>query len=423
MAKAKKKSKKKIIFSVLGLLVVAIVVLVAVASSKEDITEVKVENVKKRTLTQLVNSTGKIYPVNQVILRPEVAGEIVDLPVVEGQKVKKGDLLIRVKPDQYIARKNRANESLNSAKSNLTIYKATLERVEAEFKRVQGLHEKRLASEKELEIAKASLAESKGRVSAQRAAVEQAKESFNEAKVDLDKTVIYSPIEGTITQLNVELSERVLGSSWNQGTHIMTVADLDKMEARVDVDENDVVLIKENQEAVIEIDAFKDMEFKGVVTQIGNSAKSRGMGTQDEVVNFEVRVLLIDKHERIRPGMSCDADIKTATRNDVYSVPIQSVTARLNEEEFDENTPASKRKPKEVVFVVENDVVKMKEVKTGISDEDYYEILSGLTENQVVVSGPYRALSKELKDGKKVVVQQKKNKGKKKNQLADASNN
>lgn len=423
MAKAKKGSKKKIIFSVLGLLIVAIIVLVVVASSKENFTEVKIENVKKRTLTQLVNSTGKIYPVNQVVLRPEVAGEIVELPVIEGQKVEKGDLLIRVKPDQYVARRNRAKESLNSAKSNLTINEATLERIESEFKRVSGLYAKKLASDKELEIAKASLAESKGRVAAQKAAVEQAKASYSEAQADLAKTAIYSPISGTITQLNVELSERVLGSSFNQGTHIMTVADLDKMEARVDVDENDVVLIRDGQEAVIEIDAFKDMKFNGKVTQIGNSAKSRGLGTQDEVVNFEVRILLVDKHERIRPGMSCDADIKTATRENVFSVPIQSVTARMDESEYDENTPASKRKPKEVVFVVVDKKVKMKEVKTGISDDDYYEIISGLEENEKVVSGPYRALSKELEDGKRVVVQEKRKKGKKKEQVAEASNN
>ncbi|MFA8342273.1 MAG: efflux RND transporter periplasmic adaptor subunit [Rhodothermaceae bacterium] len=423
MAKAKKGSKKKIIFSVLGLLIVAIIVLVVVASSKENFTEVKIENVKKRTLTQLVNSTGKIYPVNQVVLRPEVAGEIVELPVIEGQKVEKGDLLIRVKPDLYVARRNRAKESLNSAKSNLTINEATLERIESEFKRVSGLYAKKLASDKELEIAKASLAESKGRVAAQKAAVEQAKASYSEAQADLAKTAIYSPISGTITQLNVELSERVLGSSFNQGTHIMTVADLDKMEARVDVDENDVVLIRDGQEAIIEIDAFKDMKFNGKVTQIGNSAKSRGLGTQDEVVNFEVRILLVDKHERIRPGMSCDADIKTATRENVFSVPIQSVTARMDESEYDENTPASKRKPKEVVFVVVDKKVKMKEVKTGISDDDYYEIISGLEENEKVVSGPYRALSKELEDGKRVVVQEKRKKGKKKEQVAEASNN
>ena len=423
MAKAKKKSKKKLIFSILGLLLVVIVVLVTVAGSKPDLTKVKVENVKKRTLTQLVNSTGKIYPVNQVVLRPEVAGEIVEHPVIEGQKVSKGDLLIKIKPDEYEARVLRSRESLNSSKSNLKIYEATLKRVEAEYKRVVGLHAKNLASEKELEIAKSSFEESKGRVAAQKASVEQSKAALNEARVALAKTVIYSPISGTITQLNVELSERVLGSSWNQGTHVMTVADLDRMEARVDVDENDVVLIQNGQEAIVEIDAFKDKKFKGVVTQIGNSAKSRGMGTQDEVVNFEVRVELIDKHTRIRPGMSCDADIKTATRSEVFAVPIQSVTARLNEDEYSDDVPASKRKPKEVVFVVENDKVVMKEVKTGISDEDYYEIISGLAEGDVVVSGPYRALSKELEDGKRVVVEKKRKKGKKKDeQIAKTEN-
>ncbi|MBN1301989.1 MAG: efflux RND transporter periplasmic adaptor subunit [Melioribacteraceae bacterium] len=419
----KKKSKKKLfIFGGIGALVVIIVILVLTSSDKERIIQVQTEETSKRTITQIVTATGKIYPEYQVILRPEVTGEVVQLPVEEGQKVQKGQLLIRIKPEQYIAQRNQARAQWEAAKAQLKVREADLDRVKAEYDRVKDLFEKKLASEQEMEIAKASFLQSEGQYEAQIAAVDQAKERLNDSQVQLDKTTIYSPIDGWITSLPVELSERVLGSSFSQGTQLMTVADLNNMEARVEVDENDVVLVSVGDTAYVEVDAFGDKKFLGLVSQIGNSAQTTGLGTQDEVVNFEVRIRIVDPGRELRPGMSCDSDIETETRTDVVAVPIQSVTARMDkpmngndensDEEVEDDRPnrnnskpnGNPNKPKEVVFVADGNVAKKVEVETGISDDNYIEIIKGLDGTEKVISGPYRAISKELEDGTKIRV-------------------
>ena len=419
MAKQKKKNSKKkyFIFGGIGLVIAILVVLVITNSNNEKITSVQTEKVEKRNITQVVSATGKIFPEYQVELRPEVTGEIVDLPVIEGEIVKKGQLLIRIKPEQYTAQRDRAKASLQSTQAMLKVSKANLDKVESDYGRVKGLFAKELASEQELEAAKSNYLQSVGQYESQQASVRQAEASLNDAQEQLDKTVMYSPIDGRITALNVELSERVLGSSFSQGTHLMTVADLAKMEARVEVDENDVVLISEGDTTNIEIDAFGDRKFKGLVSQIGNSAQTTGFGTQDEVVNFEVRISLISPSEKIRPGMSCDADIRTETKLGVVSVPIQSVTARMKSAEpkdedgsGEENTKVNngkREKPEEVVFLLNASEVKKVNVKTGISDDTYIEIVSGLEGGEEVVTGPYRAISKELEDGTKVIVPKK----------------
>ena len=427
--KAKKSKKKLFIFGGLGLLLVIVIVLAIAGGNKEEIYSVQTEKVQKRTITQIVSATGKINPIDQVILRPEVTGEIVELPVEEGDQVKKGQLLIRLKPDQYIARKNKAYASLEAVKADLKIRQATLDQVDAEYKRIQGLFEKGLASEAQLEQSKSTYLQSEGAFEAAKASVLQAEENYKDAEVELAKTVIYSPIDGTISELHVELSERVLGSSFSQGTHLMTVADLNSMEATVDVDENDVVLISVGDTAEIEIDAFGDRLFAGEVTQIGNSAVTTGLGTQDEVVNFEVKIKLLEIDKNIRPGMSCDSDIKTETKENVLSLPIQSVTGRsekdLKKDNMDEGdnegegvdeaptrNESLNSKPIEVVFAAVDNEAKMIQVKTGISDDTYIEIEEGLTEGQEVVTGPYRAISKELKEGSKLMVQAKKSESK-----------
>ncbi|MBU0475368.1 MAG: efflux RND transporter periplasmic adaptor subunit [Bacteroidetes bacterium] len=422
MGKQKKKNSKKkyFIFGGIGVVIIILVVLVITNSNNEKIISVQTEKVEKRNITQVVSATGKIFPEYQVELRPEVTGEVVELPVIEGDIVKKGQLLIRMKPEQYIAQLDRAKASLQSAKAMLTVSKANLDKVESDYGRVKGLFAKELASEQELEAAKSNYLQSVGQYQAQEASVLQAQASLSDSQEQLDKTVMYSPINGRITALNVELSERVLGSSFSQGTLLMTVADLGKMEARVEVDENDVVLISEGDTTNIEIDAFGDEKFKGLVTQIGNSAQTTGLGTQDEVVNFEVRIRLISPNEKIRPGMSCDADIQTETKLGVISVPIQSVTARMKTsgvkevekaEEGDEEQPKVKNgkreKPEEVVFLLEGNEVKKVNIETGISNDTYIEIKSGLEGGEEVVNGPYRAISKELEDGTKVMAPKK----------------
>ncbi|MBZ0180765.1 MAG: efflux RND transporter periplasmic adaptor subunit [Melioribacteraceae bacterium] len=419
--KSKKSKKKVFILGAIVLLLFVVVGLLAFSGDKEEIITVQTEEVKSRTITQVVTATGKINPEFQVELRPEVTGEIVDLPVEEGDIVKKGQLLIRLKPEQYIARRNRARASLEAAKAGLKVREAALNQVKLEYERIKGLYEKGLVSDKELESSEALFLQSQGQYEAEKAQVMQATESYNDAVVELEKTAIYSPIDGTIIALNVELSERVLGSSFSQGTHLMTVADLSKIEAQVEVDENDVVLISIGDTAKVEIDAFKDKVFLGTVTQIANSAKTTGLGTQNEVVNFEVKIRLLNPDQTIRPGMSCDADIQTETRFNVISVPIQSVTARVEKPQLEEvsddeegngviavtdksKTNGKTKKSDEVVFVVDNNSVKQVKVTTGISDDNYVEIMEGLSGGEKVVSGPYRAISKDLEEGKKISV-------------------
>jgi HlyD family secretion protein len=418
--KQKKSKKKLFIFGGLGILVVALVLFALLGGSKEEIIQVQTEKVEKRDITQTVSTTGKIEPEFKVVITPEVTGEIVSLPVKEGDKVKKGDLLIKINAKQYLADKESAEATLLASKSTLAMRKAELDRITLEYDRVKGLHSKKLASDSELETAKSNYESIKASYSGAEANVLSTEASLRRSIEQLYKTSIYSPMDGIVTALNVELGERVLGSGFSQGTNIMTVSDLNNMEASVEVDENDVVLITVGDTARIKVDAFGDKIFKGVVSEIGNSAISSGLGTQDQVVNFNVKLKLIDLDKGLRPGMSCNADIETETIKNVISVPIQSVTARSNDfakkegPEDEENNPAPPKKenginkPKEIVFVIKDGKAKSVEVETGISDDNYIYVKSGLSGGEQVVSGSYKAISRELSDGATVRVEEKK---------------
>lgn len=419
MANGKKSKKKLIIFGSLGALLVIVILLVVLGGSKEEIFSVQTEKVEHRTITQIVSATGTINPVYKVTISAEATGEIVSLPIKEGDVVKKGQILVRIKPDNYEAQKNRAAAGLDQARASLASTKAQLDKVQADYKRVQDLAKKGLSSESELETAKSNYLQTLGNYNAQQSMVIQAEASLKDATVNLEKTVVTAPMNGVVTKLDVDLAQRVLGSNFSPGTEMLTVSDLRQIEATVDVDENDVVLISKGDSAKVHIDAFRDRTFKGVVTQIGNSAITKGAGTQDQVVNFEVKILLTNPDNNIRPGMSCDSDILTETKQNVLSVPIQSVTARVDKNKMPQAEPAGEgaqqnnktpktNKPKEVVFVVDNGKAKMMEVKTGISDDTYIEVESGLKGGEEVVSGPYRAISKDLEDGAKVSLQSKK---------------
>lgn len=419
MANGKKSKKKLFIFGGLGLLLLVVILLVVFGGGKEEIVIVQTEKVEKRNITQVVSATGKINPVYQVKISAEATGEIVDLPVREGDIVRKGQLLLRIKPDNYEAQKNSADARLAQSKSSLSSTKAQLDKVESDYKRVQELAQKKLASDSELENARSTYLQTLGNYEAMKSGVTQAEASLKDAVTNLNKTIVYSPMNGTISKRIIDLSERVLGSGFSPGTEMLTVADLSKMEATVNVDENDVVLITVGDTATVHVDAYSDKTFKGVVTQIGNSAVTKGLGTQDEVVNFEVKILILNPGSNIRPGMSCDADIETEKKQNVLTVPIQSVTARVGKEMMDapqgsdqaEAEPKAKKeksnKPKEVVFTIKDNKAKMIEVKTGISDDTYIEITSGLKGGEEIVSGPYRAISKELEDGSKTSIQSK----------------
>ena len=415
----RKKSKKKLfIFGGLGLLVIILLIVTFAGGSKENIIMVQTEKVQKRNITQTVTATGKIDPEFKVLITPEVTGEIISLPVKEGDRVKKGQLLIKIKGDQYMAQKDRLAANLQSSEASLQMRDAELNRVQLEYDRTKELHSKGLASNSELETAEANYLSTKASYESAEANVLQSKAQLREVLETLYKTTIYSPMDGVVTQLNVELAERVLGSGFSQGTNIMTVADLSNMEAVVDVDENDVVLVSVGDTANISIDAFGDKIFHGMVTEIGNSAKEAGFGTQEQVVNFSVKIKLIDLDPNLRPGMSCNADIETETVENVISVPIQSVTARTDVPVEEDSTIADdknengngmmkSRKPKEVVFLVDNGKAKMVVVEAGISDDNYLEIKSGLDEGAEVVSGSYRAISRELENDSVVRVEEK----------------
>ena len=419
----KKKSKKKLfIFGGIGLLLVVLLVVAFVGSNKEEIVSVQTEKVEKRTITQTVAATGKINPEFKVAINPEVTGEIIQLPVKEGDRVKKGDLLIRIKGDQYVAQKERMEANLQSAKASLRMREAELTRVESDFNRVKELNSKGLASDSELEISKSNYLSTKASFQAAEANVEQSQASLKEVMDQISKTSIRSPMDGYVTKLNVEVGERVFGAGFSMGTDIMTISDLGNIEAVVEVDENDVVLVSVGDTATIKVDAFKDQEFVGIVSEIGNSANTTGLGTQNEVVNFEVKIKLIDPRDALRPGMSCTAEIETETINNILSVPIQSVTTRdkgpmdgaspesENNEEFQQVKEVKKEKitkTNEVVFLVKNGKSKMVNVETGLSDDNYIAITKGLEGGEDVVSGSYKAISRELNDGLQVRVEEK----------------
>jgi len=413
MANGKKSKKKIIIFSIMGIVLIGLALFVLLGTKKENVVTVQTEKVHHRTITQTVTATGKIYPEVQVPIAPEVSGEIISLHVKEGDRVQRGDLLMKVKPDIYVAIRDQAASGLASAKASLT-------KSQSEYKRAQELFNKGLISSAELEQVNTTLEVSK-------AQYEQAEAEVKRATESLSKTTIYSPMEGTVSQLRVELGERVLGTSQFQGTQVMTVADLSRMEARVNVGENDIVLISVGDTARVEVDAFQDRKLTGVVYEIGNSAITSGLGTQQEVTNFEVKIRVLDKDVILRPGMSMTATIETETKQDVVCVPVQSVTTRSpnkdkkeggqqepNESDEmaanDSKIKQKTEKPKEVVFVVENGEVKMVEVKRGIADDSYTEIVAGLKEGREVVSGSYKAINRELEEGTKVKVENEKKK-------------
>jgi HlyD family secretion protein len=425
MANPKTKKRRRIIvFSAIGL-VLAGLTLAAIFRKREPVITVQTEKVARRSIIETVVANGKIQPVLQVKISPEVSGEIIELPVKEGQSVKKGDLLIKIKPDSYIANVKSAEAQYLSSASGKDLAQANMRKAELEFKRNEELLFGKLESESTFlefktgfEVAQAQYESATHQVAVAKAALDRSKE-------ELAKTTISSPLDGTISKLNSRLGERVVGTAMMTGTEIMIVSDLNAMEARVDVGEIDVVLIKPGQNARLEVDAYRDRKFKGTVTEIANSSKDSGQGggggQSQEATKFEVRIR-VDEKEELRPGMSVTAEIETRYRTNVLTVPIQSVTTRLpkgavdekqkktamkDEEDLPEKKPGSKKqdeanKPMEVVFVTGSDTVKMVKVKRGIGDDEYLEITEGLTEGQEAVSGTYKAINRELEDGKRI---------------------
>lgn len=419
VTKKKKKKSRKLLWIIGSIVLVGVILAVIFSGNKDKLVTVQTEKIGKRNITQLVTATGKIQSETQVDISAEVSGEIVSLPFKEGEEVNKNDLLVKIKQDAYSPALQEQNASIRVAESNLEINKVALERNQLELNRIKELHSKGLATQSELDNAQNTVSQVLAQMNSSQAQINQQRTGLSRIKYDISKTTIYSPMNGTVTQLNNELGEKVLGTISNQGSVIMTISDLSKMECQVEVGETDVTLVNLGDTAKIEIDAFPDKIFTGYVYEIANTATSKGMGTQEEVVNFIVKIRIIDNTFDLRPGMSCTVDIIVDQRDNVLSVPIQSVTTReeekttgdiATESEIENLSRESEKKlnkkikPKEIVFVVDNSAAKKSEVKTGISDDSYIEITEGVSEGQEIVKGSFKAITKELEDGSKVKV-------------------
>jgi len=425
-----KKRRKIIIFSIIG---IALLTLggIAIFKKKEPAVTVQTEKVTRRTIVETVVANGKIYPVLQVHISPEVSGEIIELPVKEGQLVKKGQLLLKINPDVYMAAVNQSKANYESSVAAKATADAALEKADTDFQRNQDLFNRKLISESDYIGFKVALEQAKAQLDSAVDQVAVAKANVDSAEDSLNKTTIVSPLDGTISQLNSQLGERVLGTVQNAGTDIMIIADLNAMEARVDVGERDVVLIKAGQKAKLEVDSYTDRKFSGVVTDIADSSEglnatssslSSSSSSGQTATQFQVRIRF-NEGEFFRPGMSVTADIETRVHTNTLSVPIASVTTRApktagtnapgvtatNLAAAGTNTliagdkkAADAAKMTDVVFVVNGDRVKQAAVKIGISDDNYWEITEGLSEGDEIVSGGYHAISHDLEDGKKV---------------------
>jgi HlyD family secretion protein len=424
--KTKNRKRRRILLLSAVILAVAAVGAFMGFRRREPAIAVQLDKAVRRDITELVVANGRIQPVLQVVINPEVSGEIIDLPVKEGQFVKKGDLLVRIKPDNYIASRKLAEASYQSSLAAQTLAKANLDRAQFEFERIDQLYKTKFVSDSQYLETKTDLEVAKATFESNIHQCEQAKAALDRADDDLSKTSIVAPISGTVTKLRSQRGERVVGTAMMAGTEIMTIADLENIEALVDIGEIDVVLIKLGQKAHLEVEAFRDRKFNGVVTEIANAAKGAASSTQQssssqtEATKFEVKILLTDK-EAFRPGMSVTAEIETRSRTNVVAVPIMAVTTRRpkdqpNKEKEKEPGLIRVKKVKkeeapkvtEIVFLLNGDTVKSTPVKTGISDDSYIEVTEGLHEGQEIVSGGYAAVSRLLEDGKKVKKEEKK---------------
>ncbi len=429
---------KKILPYAIGLVVIAIIVLVIGKQKgwfgKDFTVSIATETVKSETLTEFITANGKIQPETEVKISPDVSGEIIELYVEEGDEVFSGDLLCVIKPEMYISALNRAEAALNSSKARLAQTEAQQIERELSYKRSKQLYETKTIAVSEFETSEAAYKVSQSEVMAAEFSVKSSEATVSEAREQLTKTKIYAPISGTVAALNVEKGERVVGTNMYAGTEMMVVADLEKMEVQVEVNENDIVKVAKYDTALIEVDAYLNRKFKGIVTEIANSASTTGT-TADQVTNFDVKVLLLrDSYVDLidstagnfypfRPGMSATVDILTETREDVISVSISAVTTRIkkegggtvevedetvedenSEEENNEEVVVEREEKQEVVFVYTEGRVKKVEVKTGIQDNNSIEILEGISVGDEVVVAPYNAINKTLKDSMQVKV-------------------
>ncbi|RLD19884.1 MAG: efflux transporter periplasmic adaptor subunit [Bacteroidetes bacterium] len=438
MAKPRKKKSNKVIWILLGVFVVLIAVAVVFQKNKKKETEVEISTAQKITIVEKINASGMVQPVTEVKLSPDVAGEIIELNVEEGDSVVLGQLLVRIRPDNYILAVKRAEASLNTQKANLMSSKANLARAQATFDRSkleldrnERLFNENVISSSDWELAQQTfkiadndLKSARASVDASRYVVISSQASLDDANENLRKTSMYAPISGTVSKKSVLKGERVVGTSQFAGTEMLRLANLNLMEVRVDVNENDIIRISEGDTAIIDVDAYTylDKKFRGVVTQIANTAKDKA--SADAVTEFEVKIRILRSsfieleedgyRHPFKPGMTASVEIITETKENVLAVPLAAVTVRsaseLNkdDEEGDDKKSRSGSADKdgetvEVIFLNEGGVAKIFAVKTGLSDFENIEITNELSDTSKIITGPFLVVSKRLKDGDLVV--------------------
>lgn len=414
-------SKKKIILIASGVLIIALVLfLINIKKSESDEIEVQTEKAKRDKIVQTVTATGRIQPKTQVKISADISAKIIRLDVKEGDWVEKGEFLVQLDREKFAAAVESAEANLRSVESNARLANENMLKAQKDYQRAEELFSKKLESQATMDQAHAAYQVEKARHQSALDQVAQAEAALKQARDDLSKTTIYAPMSGTISELNKEEGEIALGSQFQEDV-IMVVSNLAGMEALVDVDENDIVSVAVGDSAKIEVDALPNRVFRGEVTDIANSAKISGSGTADQKTEFEVKISILDPGQDLRPGMTASSDIVTDVRDDAISVPIQSVAVRTP----DQLTPKTPKKNDgeaiangmtdqkyvpdkegfvEVIFVVNKGAAHARQVKTGIQSETHIEIVDGISENDDIVTGSYRAISKDLENGTKVVV-------------------
>lgn len=423
-------SKKTIII----ILIVAIVVFAVLIGGKKagwfgnqgNFKTVQVEKITLKKIVETVSATGKIQPEVEVKLSSEVSGEVIGLPFKEGQQVKKGDLLVRVNPDIYQSNLVRSEATFQNSKAGLNQAEASLKEATANYERQKSLFEKGIISKADWDKAISAYEIAQAGKESAFYNVKSTGATVNEAKDNLNRTNIYAPMSGTISKLDVELGERVVGTQQMAGTEILRVANLNNMEVEVDVNENDIVKVIIGDSAIVEVDAYLKKEFKGIVTEIANSAD--GQLTADQVTNFKVKVRILESSYRdlvegkpehyspFRPGMTATVDIITESRQRAVAIPISSIVIKTDTssvkktyKEMSEVTVKPETEEKfECVFVTNNGEAKLRVIETGIQDNANIEVVSGLEENDEIIIGPYNMVSKTLKSGDKIEVQKEK---------------
>ena len=376
--------------------------------------EVSAENVFRKEVVHYVTATGKIEPELEVTISPDVSGEIIELPVSEGQTVKKGDLLFKIQPDVYINQVEQNRARLNLSRSQSLETRARKLKAEDDFRKAALLYKDRLISDSDYLTAKTNAEATRAAYEASRFTISQNRSLLDQSLDQLEKTTVTSPISGTVIELNSKTGERVVGTGQFQGTDVLRIANLDSMQVEVEVNENDIVNVRRDDKVIVDVDAFGRKIFKGVVREISNAAITESEGTQEEITNFSVKIRILNHDRLLKPGMSATADIETERVPDALVVPIQSVTVRnggasggeSRRENADVEVPTRRYRndDRQGVFIVEGGKVRFRPVETGTTDNTHIVVLDGVGEGEQVVSGSYTAIARELQDGSRITV-------------------